>query len=108
MTKIFNVLRMLPVIMVFIGFVIFVIYNHRLNNEFIILKVNSTVVKRDNWQLRTTEFYLQNGLRVDSNAIDNFDLKLGDSISKQDSTKSFNVYRKLNDKYEFYAKYIIQ
>lgn len=111
MTKFFNILKVLPLIMVAIVaicFVLFVIYNHRLNDKFTKLEVNSTVVKRDNWQLRTTEFYLQNGLRVDSNAIDNFDLKLGDSISKKDNTQSFNVYRKLNGKYEFYTTYIIQ
>jgi len=99
---------MLPLIIVAIGFVLFVIYNHRLNVKFTKLEVNSTVVKRDNWQLRTTEFYLQNGLRVDSSSINNFDLKLGDSISKQDSTQSFNVYRKRNGKYEFYITYIIK
>jgi hypothetical protein len=108
MTKFFNILKMLPRIIVAIGFILFVIYNHRLNGKFTKLEVNSIIVKRDNWQLRTTEFYLQNGLRVDSNAIDNFDLKLGDSISKQDSTQSFDVYRKLNGKYKFFTTYIIQ
>ena len=108
MTKFFNILKVLPLIIVAIGFVLFVIYNHRLSDKFTKLEVNSTVVKRDNWQLRTTEFYLQNGLRIDSTYMNNFDLKLGDSISKQDSTKSFNVYRKINGKYEFYTTYIIQ
>lgn len=60
MTKFFNILKVLTLIIVAIGFVLFVIYNHRLNVKFTKLEVNSTVVKRDNWQLRTTEFYLQN------------------------------------------------
>lgn len=108
MTKFINILKVLPLIIVAIGFVLFLIYNHLLNNDFIRLEVNSTVLKRDNWQLRTTEFYLQDGLRVDSTYINNFDLKLGDSISKQGSTQSFNVYRKQNGKYEFYTTYSIK
>lgn len=108
MKKFINILKVLPVIIVAISFVLFVIYNHRLNDKFIKLEVNSIIVKRDNWQLRATEFYLQNGLRVDSTSLDNFDLKLGDSISKQDSTQSFDVYRKRNGTYEFYTTYILK
>ena len=108
MKKFINILKVLPLIIVAIGFVLFVICKHRTNVKFTKLEVNSKVVKRDNWQLRTTEFYLQNGLRVDSTYIDNFDLKLGDSISKQDSTQSFDVYRKRNGTYEFYTTYILK
>lgn len=108
MKKFINILKVLPLIIVAIGFVLFVICKHRTNVKFTKLEVNSIVVKRDNWQLRATEFYLQNGLRVDSSAMNNFDLKLGDSISKQDSTQSFDVYRKRNGTYEFYTTYILQ
>lgn len=108
MAKFSTILKVLPVTIVAIGFVLFVIYNHRLNVKFTKVEVNSTVVKRDNWQLRATEFYLQNGLRIDSSAGNNFDLKVGDSIAKQDSTQSFTVYRKRKGRYQFYTTYSIQ
>jgi len=108
MSKKLSIYRLLPVLIVAIGFIIFVIYNHRLNDKFTKLEVNSKVVKRDNWQLRTSEFYLLNGLRIDSTYKNKFDLKVGDSITKKENNQSFKVYRKINGKYEFYKYNTIQ
>lgn len=99
-----TVLVILPVFIVVSGVTAFLIYNNQLNKKFILLEVNSIIIKRNNWQLRTTEFYLQNGLRIDSTFIDNFDLKIGDSISKKSNTTIFMVYRKENGTYKFYKK----
>lgn len=76
--------------------VMFILYNENLNRKFVNKKVESIIVKRSNWQLRTTEFYLQNGLRIDSTYKNKFDLKIGDSISKKSNTRRFKVFRKNN------------
>ncbi|MDY0987557.1 hypothetical protein SOM12_09045 [Flavobacterium sp. CFBP9031] len=99
-----NLFRILPLLIVISAVTVFLIYNNQLNKKFIRLEVNSIIVKRNNWQLRTTEFYLQNGLRIDSTFKNNFDLKIGDSISKKSNTPIFRIYRKGNGKYLFYKK----
>ncbi|MET3027640.1 hypothetical protein ABXT06_13255 [Flavobacterium sp. UW10123] len=99
-----NLYRVLPLVIIISAVTVFVIYNNQLNKKFMLLEVNSIIVKRDNWQLRTTEFYLQDGLRIDSTFKDNFDLKIGDSISKESNTNIFSVYRKENGIYTFYKK----
>lgn len=89
-------IKFLPIVIVVIAVVVFLVYNNHLNNRFYLEKVNSKVVKRSNWQLRTTEFYLKNGLRIDSTGILPLDIKVGDSISKEANTGKFKVYRKNN------------
>lgn len=89
-----NYIKFLPIVIVVIVVVVFLVYNNHPNNRFYIEKVNSKVVKRSNWQLRTTEFYLKNGLMIDSTGILPLNIKVGDSISKEANTQKFNVYRK--------------
>lgn len=96
--------NLVPLFIVVSGVTVFLVYNIQLNKKFIQVEVNSIIIKRNNWQLRTTEFYLKNGLRIDSTFKDHFDLKIGDSISKRPNTKTFSVYRKKNGKYKFYRK----
>ncbi|WP_433833418.1 hypothetical protein [Flavobacterium anhuiense] len=96
--------NLIPLFIVVSGVTVFIVYNIQLNKKFIQVEVNSIIIKRNNWQLRTTEFYLKNGLRIDSTFKDNFDLKIGDSISKRPNTKTFSVYRMKNGKYKFYKK----
>lgn len=63
MKKKINLYRVLPLFIVISTVAVFLIYNNQLNKKFILLEVNSIIVKRSNWQLRTTEFYLQNGIK---------------------------------------------
>lgn len=107
MKKKYNILRLLPMFIGLVAVIIFMVYNNNLNNKFINNSVNTVVVKKSNWQLRATEFYLKNGLRIDSTYIIPLDLKIGDSISKRSNTGKFDVYRKNKDKYEFYKSYNI-
>ncbi|QLC67635.1 hypothetical protein LPB248_15375 [Flavobacterium sp. LPB0248] len=104
MKKKINLYRILPLFIIISAVTVFLIYNNQWNKKFIKLEANSIIVTRNNWQLRTTEFYLQNGLRIDSTFKDNFDLKIGDSISKKSNTNTFSVYRKENGIYTFYKK----
>jgi hypothetical protein len=94
--------RLIPLLILIVMSVMFILYNEGLNQKFVNEKAESIVIKRSNWQLRTTEFYLQNGLRIDSTYKNKFDLKIGDSISKKSNTRRFKVYRKNNSgKYQF-------
>lgn len=99
-----NLFKILPLFIIISAVTVFLIYNNQLNKKFIRLEINSIIVERNNWQLRTTEFYLQNGLRIDSTFKNSFDLKIGDSISKKSNSTIFSVYRKVNGKYIFYKK----
>lgn len=97
--------RFIPLLVVTIGVIAFIFYNAKVNKKFISSGFESVIIKRDNWQLRTTEFYLENGLKVDSNHVNNFDLRIGDSISKKANTGVFKVYRKdVSGKHQFYKK----
>ena len=87
-------IKFLPIVIVVIAILAFLVYNNKQNKNFYREKVNSTVVARNNWQLRATEFYLKNGLRVDSTYIMPLDLKIGDSISKEAESNIFKIYRK--------------
>lgn len=100
--------KILPLVIAIVGITVFIIYNNRLDGKFIQSEVNSKIVKRNNWQLRTTEFHLKNGLRIDSTFKNKFDLKIGDSISKKLNTRFFLVYRKENGKYKFYKKNAVE
>jgi hypothetical protein len=96
-------LNFIPLLTFITILILFFIHNEHLNQKFIIKKINSKVLKRSSWQLRTTEFYLENGLRIDSTRLNNLNLKIGDSISKASNTKKFQIYRKNDlEKYEFY------
>lgn len=53
------------------------------NDKFYKSKINSIITERNNWQVRATEFYLQNGLFLDSTYQNNYDLRIGDSIAKK-------------------------
>lgn len=90
---------------VLLGIIIFLLYNNNLNKKFFNKKVDDVIIKRNNWQLRTSEFYLENGLRIDSTYVMPLDLKIGDSISKKSNTGRFDVYRKNNGKYKLYKSY---
>lgn len=94
-----------PVLFIFLFFLFFYLTGRINDKKFYIEKVNSKIIKRNNWQVRTTEFYLENNLMIDSNRIYNFDLKIGDSITKEKRTTIFNVYRKINGKYVLFKQY---
>lgn len=100
-----NIKKMWPVFFVLLLFLFFYLTGHDNQKKFYNEKINSKIIKRSNWQVRTTEFYLENNLRIDSNYIYNFDLKVGDSIIKEKKSANFNVFRKMNGKYELYKRY---
>lgn len=79
----------------FFGIFIYFYFVGKNNNDKLYKsKINSLIVKRNNWQVRATEFYLSNGLFLDSTYQNNHDLRIGDSIVKEANSSFYNVYRK--------------
>jgi hypothetical protein len=101
-------IRLWPLYLIIIIFSFFQIRGCTNNKEFYKNSFGSIVIKRNNWQLRATEFHLDNGIRIDSAGLPgvNYDLKVGDSISKFANSNEFKVYRKLkDDKFELLHQY---
>jgi hypothetical protein len=103
-----NYLSLIPVFLFIIILLTLHLCGRNNINKFIQQSINCKIVKRNNWQLRATEFYLQNGLRIDSSYIQPFDVKVGDSIAKKANSKKFNVYRKVIHEYEYLQTYDIE
>lgn len=101
-------IRWVILLTVFFGIFVYFYCVGKINNDtFFESKVNSLIVKRNNWQVRATEFYLSNGLFLDSTYQNNHDLRIGDSIAKEANSSFYKVYRKnhLNGRYYFLVQY---
>jgi hypothetical protein len=93
-----------PIICVFGIFLIFGIKGKINDTRFYNNKINSLIINSNNWQIRTTEFYLENGLVIYS-LLNKLDLQIGDSIVKLPKTYIYEVYRKdFNGAYIFNGK----
>lgn len=94
-------------LLLIVGIFFYFFLDGRINDKnFYNQSINSKIIKRSNWAVQTTYFYFDNKLQIDSNNIYNFDLKVGDSISKISKTWKFEVFRKNDfDKYEFHKEY---
>jgi len=85
------------IILIGISYMAIINYKGKLSYDtFYSSKTNSLIIERDNWQRRATEFYLQDGIQIDSSSItgNELDLKLNDSIVKNANSNQFKVYRK--------------
>lgn len=106
--KLQNIWRLFPVILI-IGIIIFF---EKMNNvdrkDFYKSDINSYIVKKkNNWSGGRSYDYI-----TDKNIIitlmNSDTLKIGDSISKENNTGNFNVYRKNQlGNYKFYKNYNI-
>lgn len=105
--KLRKIIRFYPIAVIFGIFIYFYLVGKNNNDTFFESKVNSLIVKRNNWQVRATEFYLSNGLFLDSTHRNNLDLRIDDSIAKEANSSFYNVYRKnsLNGRYYFLVQY---
>jgi len=96
-------LKYLPIVMFILIFLFFGVHGQMSYNKFYESDLNHLVVERNNWQKRATEFYLENGVQIDSFSKPSFmyDLKINDSIVKMKNSDVFYVYRKNHyNKYE--------
>lgn len=93
------ILKLIPLLLVGIILLYFHLRGSRNFRLLYSTQVNSLIIEKNNWQVRTTEFYLDNGLRLYSTYANNYDLMIGDSISKLSNSKYYEVHRKINDSY---------
>ena len=101
-----NIGKFYPVGVLVLIFIFFYFTGKENDNNFFSAKINSKIKTRNNWQIRATEFYLENGLRIDSTISNSIQLKIGDSIAKKANTWSFEVFRKdVIGRYEFNKRY---
>lgn len=95
-----------PILAVLCIFAFFFVKGKINDKNFYKEKLNAKIIDRKNWAEQTAYFYLENKVFIDSNDVYNFDLKIGDSISKLSNTWKFKVYRKNdNGMYEFRNNY---
>lgn len=104
-----NVWRLYP-LMILIGIFIYFYFIGKDNRtKFYESKINEKVIDSSDWQKRTIEYYLENGLSINITVLDSIDLKVGDSISKKTNTNEFKIYRKNTlGNYEYYNKYNLE
>jgi len=70
-------------------------------------KIEAKIIGSSNWQKRTCEYYLPNDLEIDITVLDTFKLFVGDSISKEQKSWKYKVFRKrkLEHNFEFINSY---
>ena len=104
-----KVSRLYPVALFFLIPLFFWIRGKLNDNKFFPQKINSKIISRNNWQIRTTEFTMDNGLRIDSSIINEVDLQIGDSITKEANSWYFIVFKKdFDGKYKLSKSYIFE
>lgn len=97
----------IPIAIIIVLIITMIIHSYRVTTNFYRNPSNSIIINRSNWQLRSTSFYLDNGIQIDSFSNFKFDLKIGDSIVKKAQSKKFDVYRKNGAfKYQLIHAYI--
>jgi len=93
-------------LLITIFFFIFTIRGKINDQSFFRSKINSKVASQNNWQGRAIEFRLENGLRIDSSALQKFPLEIGDSIVKPSQSWIFEIYKRDNiGNYLYFGKY---
>ena len=112
MNKLFikkNIWRLYP-ILIFVGIILFSYFQgKKYLNRFYNNSLNNIIIKRNNWQIRATEFYFENGIYIDSTNTNRYNLQLGDSIVKKADSYTFRVYRKdSTGKYWFVKQYTLK
>lgn len=66
----------------------------KLTREFYNVEINSLVVRKSDWQKRSIDFYLDNGMILNLRAPDQGRLRTGDLIKKPKNTYVYNIYRR--------------
>lgn len=104
--KIKNIWRLYP-LGILIGIFLYFYWIGRDNKkQFYDSILNEKIIASNDWQKRTIEYYLENGLSINITVLDSIDLKIGDSIVKESNTNHFKIYRKESKGvYTFYDSY---
>ncbi|QFG52659.1 hypothetical protein [Chryseobacterium sp.] len=98
-----NILILLSPILIFS---IFGVIGSKNRKKFYEAEINSSILDSNNWQKRTTEYFLKDKIQINISVLDSVKIKVGDSISKPAKDWNYKIYRKGSDKrYHFYKNY---
>lgn len=82
--------------------------NDKNRNEFYLQGFSSKVIKKEGWQGRSNEYFLDNGLNIKIYYSADSTLKVGDSIQKEANSYEYNAYRKdSKGNYQLYGNFSI-
>ena len=100
------ILGIIPVIIIVGGFIYLSVIDNRITKEFYKTTITAVVVSSSDWQKRSINFYLDNGVQLNFLAPAEGKIKIGDSIYKPANTFLYNVYRKdVSGKKNLVSKY---
>ncbi|KAF2514250.1 hypothetical protein [Flavobacterium foetidum] len=77
---------------IILGF--FGLIGNRARERFYNSKIDAKIIDSSNRQKRTCKYYLPNDLQINITAVDTFKLLVGDSISKNEKSWKYKVFRK--------------
>jgi hypothetical protein len=93
----------------FLFFVPFQILGNKQRQKFHKAKINSTIISSSDLGKKVVEYYLPNDLEIDVSLVEDINIKVGDSISKDVESWEYKVYKKNADNtFEFYKTYIME
>lgn len=79
------------------------------DDQFYKVKINSIIISRSTWREIAVGFYMDNGLRIDSSALNEINIQIGDSIAKDAKSWNFKVFKKnIIGGYEYYETYSLK
>lgn len=87
----------------------FQILGDKQRQKFYEAKINSTIINFSDVEKKVVEYYLPNDLEIDVSVVEDINIKVGDSISKDKESWEYKVYKKNTDNiFEFYKTYIME
>jgi hypothetical protein len=93
----------------FLFFIPFQILGNKQRQKFYKAKINSTIINSSDLEKKVVEYYLTNDLEIDVSVVEDINIKVGDSISKDKESWEYKVYIKNKDNtFEFYKTYIME
>ena len=100
------ILNFLPILALFIFFLIWYLIGKKERNHFYVSQINSKIINSADPQLRVVEYYLKNNVQIDVMAGEDVNLQVGDSILKKANSVKYSVYKKnAKGAYYFYKSY---
>ena len=96
--------KYLPIFIISLPFIIlgtFGFLGNRDRQRFYNSKIEAKIIDSSNWQKRTCEYYLPNDLEIHITILDTFKLFVGDSISKEQKSWKYKVFRKRKQEHKF-------
>ena len=93
----------------FLFFGVFQILGNKQRQKFYKAKINSTIINSTDLEKKVVEYYLPNDLEIDVSVVEDINMKVGDSISKDKESWEYKVYKKNTaNTFTFYKTYVME